>query len=57
MFADYRIPQVFLYFKAFRYSDSLLKKLQVGKTLVAVSLYTAVNPSFHRVPFVCAGGL
>lgn len=30
MFADYRIPQVFLYFKAFRYSDSLLKKLQSG---------------------------
>lgn len=33
MFADYRIPQVFLYFKAFRYSDSLLKKLQSDEPL------------------------
>ncbi|XP_014473213.1 PREDICTED: UPF0553 protein C9orf64 homolog [Dinoponera quadriceps] len=33
MFADYRIPQVFLYFKAFRYSDSLMKKLQSDEPL------------------------
>ncbi|XP_011134932.1 queuosine salvage protein isoform X2 [Harpegnathos saltator] len=33
MFADYRIPQVFLYFKAFRYSDSLLKKLRSDELL------------------------
>ncbi|XP_032673897.1 queuosine salvage protein [Odontomachus brunneus] len=33
MFADYRIPQVFLYVKAFRYSDSLLKKLQSDELL------------------------
>lgn len=46
MFADYRIPQVFLYFGAFRYSDSLLKKLQAGKTLVtSLSGKSFVSPS------------
>ncbi|KAI4502258.1 hypothetical protein M0802_002940 [Mischocyttarus mexicanus] len=33
MFADYRIPQVLIYFGALRYSNTLLSKLQSGLTL------------------------
>lgn len=39
MFADYRVPQVLVYFGALRYSEALMQALKSGKTGVCVHVF------------------